>query len=95
MALLVYLCGTDDGFASFVTSADHHLLREEYFLSGNLNAKVTTSHHDPVRCLENLIKPVTLLNQIEGATITTDGGVGEKADLLTPSWFSILAMILI
>lgn len=51
------LCGADDWFADPVAPASHHLLGEEDLLCWDFNAQVSTSNHDAVTGLQDLIEP--------------------------------------
>ncbi|KAI3479451.1 hypothetical protein L1887_58469 [Cichorium endivia] len=53
---LEHLRGADDGLAGDVALGDHHLLGHEHLGSGDLDTKVTTSNHDTIRLLEDLVK---------------------------------------
>ena len=52
-----HLCGTDDGLPSSVAPTNHHLLGKEDLLCRDLNAQITTRHHDPITGFQDLVKP--------------------------------------
>lgn len=51
------LCGADDWLPSPVAPSNHHLLSKEDLLCRDLNAKITTGHHNPITGFQNLVKP--------------------------------------
>ena len=52
-----HLCGTDDGLPSSVAPTNHHLLGKEDLLCRDLNAQITTRHHDPITGFQDFVKP--------------------------------------
>ena len=50
------LRGADHRLAFAIAPADHHLLREEHLLRGDLDAEVSTRHHDAVGLVDDLIE---------------------------------------
>ena len=55
-AYLEHLCGNNDRLSSNVTFRNHHLLRKEYLTSRNFDTQITTSDHDAISLLEDLIE---------------------------------------
>lgn len=51
------LCGADDGLPCAVAAPNHHLLGQEDLLCRNLDAQVTSGHHDAIAGLQDLIEP--------------------------------------
>ena len=60
-AHLKHLGRADDGLASDITLGNHHLLGDEYLAGWNLNTEITTSNHDTVRLLQDLVKVLNTL----------------------------------
>lgn len=58
---LEHLSGADDGLALDVALGDHHLLGNEHLGGGDLDTKITTSDHDTVSGLQDLVKVVNTL----------------------------------
>lgn len=52
-----HLCGADDGLPSSVAPTNHHLLGKEDLLCGDLNAQITSRHHDPITGFQDFVKP--------------------------------------
>lgn len=50
------LRGTDDGLASRVAAANHHLLGDEDFLRRDLDPQVASGNHHPVALSQDLLK---------------------------------------
>ena len=50
------LRGADDRLAFAVAPADHHLLREEHLLRGDLDAEVSARHHYAVGLVDDLVE---------------------------------------
>lgn len=58
---LQHLGSADDGLSSKIALGNHHLLGDKHLRGRNLDSKISTSNHDTVRLLENLIKVVDTL----------------------------------
>jgi hypothetical protein len=56
-----HLRGGDDGLAGLVALLDHHLLRQEDLLGGDLHAQVAASDHDGVALLQDLVEVLDAL----------------------------------
>ena len=56
LAHLEHLGRTDDWLSRDIALGNHHLLRHEYLTGRDLDSEISTSHHDTVRLLENLVK---------------------------------------
>jgi len=52
------LCCTYDGLADPHAPASHHLLRDEDLLCWDFNAQVSTSNHDAITNLQDLIESI-------------------------------------
>lgn len=48
--------GCDDGLASVIALLDHHLLRQEDLLSGDLHTQITTGNHDRIGLVQDGVK---------------------------------------
>lgn len=57
------LSSTCDWLASFVAATNHHLLSQEDLFSGDLDTQVTTSNHDAIAGLHDLIKSAGIISQ--------------------------------
>ena len=51
-----HLCRDNDRLSGDVALRNHHLLSKEHLTGRNLDTKITTSDHDTVSCLEDLVK---------------------------------------
>lgn len=70
---LEHLGGANGGLTLDVTLGDHHLLGDEDLGGGDLDTKVTTSNHDTVGLLEDLVEVVNTLLVLD---------LGDDLDLL-------------
>lgn len=53
---LKHLGGHDDGLANNVALSNHHLLSKENLAGWDLDTQITTSNHNTVRLLQDLVK---------------------------------------
>lgn len=83
------LRGTDDRLPRSVAAPDHHLLSKEDLLCRNLNAQITTGHHDPIAGFQDLIKP-----DREGGKTGYGNSVHRTVMPRDSSWDSALAVLL-
>jgi hypothetical protein len=58
-AHLEHLRGANHRLADHITLRDDHLLRQKYFVCGNLDPEVPSCYHDTVACLQDLVEIVT------------------------------------
>eukprot|EP00964_Phaeocystis_antarctica_P006359 scaffold3454_cov68-Phaeocystis_antarctica.AAC.1 len=76
---LEHLRRTDDRLARAVALCDHHLLRDEDLLRGDLDAEVAARHHDAVRLLEDGVEvahALVVLDLGDDLDALARGGVG-------------------